>query len=137
VAADTTSLHLRLPKALYKKLRRQARFNNVSLNTEIVNQLEGSDVAIAKRMAEALRPALDSVIEEAIQRATGERQHSQAELELGMILEAHAPRTEAELKRVLREADASGDRAALIVQKFREIRHDADLAWIWEKPEKK
>jgi hypothetical protein len=136
VAADTTSLHLRLPKALYKKLRRQARFNNVSLNTEIVNQLEGSDVALAKRMAEALRPALDSVIGEAIQRATGERQHSQAKLELGMILEAHAPRTEAELKRVLR-ADTSGDQAALIVQKFREIRHDADFAWIWEKPEKK
>jgi hypothetical protein len=37
--AETTSLHLRLPKALYKKLRRQARANNASLNTEIVNLL--------------------------------------------------------------------------------------------------
>ena len=37
--ADTTSLHLRLPKSLYKRLQRQARRNNVSLNTEIVNQL--------------------------------------------------------------------------------------------------
>jgi len=39
MAADTTSLHLRLPKNLHRRLRRQARHNNVSLNTEIVNQL--------------------------------------------------------------------------------------------------
>jgi len=37
--ADTTSLHLRLPKGLYKRLQRQAKRNHVSLNTEIVNQL--------------------------------------------------------------------------------------------------
>jgi len=40
--ADTTSLHLRLPKGLYKRLQRQAKRNHVSLNTEIVNQLSNA-----------------------------------------------------------------------------------------------
>jgi len=34
-------LNLRLPKDLHRKLREAARSNNVSLNTEIINQLEG------------------------------------------------------------------------------------------------
>ena len=38
---DVVKLNLRLPKALHKKLSQAARVNNVSLNTEIVNQLEG------------------------------------------------------------------------------------------------
>jgi hypothetical protein len=52
MAAETTSLHLRLPNALYKRLHRQARRNNVSLNTEIVNQLEGYEGAMVKRTTE-------------------------------------------------------------------------------------
>ena len=71
--ADTTSLHLRLPKRLYKRLHQQARRNNVSLNTEIVNQLEGRETATAARMAESLKPALDAAIREAIKMAVERR----------------------------------------------------------------
>jgi hypothetical protein len=39
MAAETTSLHLRLPKGLYRKLQRQAKQNGVSLNTQIVQLL--------------------------------------------------------------------------------------------------
>jgi len=38
--ADTVKLNLRLPKALHKRLRQQAKRDNVSLNTTIINQLE-------------------------------------------------------------------------------------------------
>ena len=38
---DVVKLNLRLPKTLHRKLREAARANNVSLNTEIINQLEG------------------------------------------------------------------------------------------------
>ena len=38
---DVVKLNLRLPKALHRKLHQAARANNVSLNTEIINELEG------------------------------------------------------------------------------------------------
>ena len=57
--AETTSLHLRLPKKLYKRLQQQARRNNVSLNTEIVNQLEGYEAATVERTIEMVRPLLE------------------------------------------------------------------------------
>jgi len=38
--ADAIKLVLRLPKALHKRLTQQARRNNVSLNTEIVQRLK-------------------------------------------------------------------------------------------------
>jgi hypothetical protein len=38
---DVVKLNLRLPKALHRKLRQAAKANNVSLNTEIINELEG------------------------------------------------------------------------------------------------
>jgi predicted HicB family RNase H-like nuclease len=38
---DVVKLNLRLPKALHRKLSQAAKTNNVSLNTEIINQLEG------------------------------------------------------------------------------------------------
>jgi hypothetical protein len=44
--AETTSLHLRLPKKLYKRLQQQAGRNNVSLNTQII-QLLSRAVAFA------------------------------------------------------------------------------------------
>ena len=72
--ADTTSLHLRLPKRLYKRLQQQARRNNVSLNTEIVNQLEGHEAATIKRTAEIVQPLLDKAVRDsatiAAERAT-------------------------------------------------------------------
>jgi hypothetical protein len=56
--ADTTSLHLRLPKKLYKSLQRRARLNNVSLNTEIINELEGRGSAVAQQAMETIAQAL-------------------------------------------------------------------------------
>jgi len=38
---DVVKLNLRLPKALHRKLHQAAKANNVSLNREIINQLEG------------------------------------------------------------------------------------------------
>jgi hypothetical protein len=67
--ADAIKLNLRLPKPLHKRLKQQARRNNVSLNTEIVNQLEGYEAATIKRVTgmtyEALRAALQSFMEAA------------------------------------------------------------------------
>jgi hypothetical protein len=60
--ADATSLHLRLPKRLYKRLQQQAKRNNVSLNTEIVNQLEGYEAATVKRIIEIMKPVLGNAI---------------------------------------------------------------------------
>lgn len=37
---DVVSIHLRLPKALHRRLVREAKSHSVSLNTEIVHQLE-------------------------------------------------------------------------------------------------
>ena len=56
--ADTTSLHLRLPKRLYKRLQQQAKRNNVSLNTEIINQLEGHEAATVERAREIIKPMI-------------------------------------------------------------------------------
>jgi hypothetical protein len=60
MAGDTTSLHLRLPKRLYKRLQRQAKRNNVSLNTEIVNQLEGRELGTVIPLTETVKEALRS-----------------------------------------------------------------------------
>jgi len=62
--AETTSLHLRLPKKLYKRLQQQARRNNVSLNTEIVNQLEGRELATVVPLTETVKRALASDLPE-------------------------------------------------------------------------
>jgi hypothetical protein len=59
----TTSLHLRLPKGLYKRLQQQAKRNNVSLNTEIVNQLEGQEAAFVERVAEKMRPLVEDILQ--------------------------------------------------------------------------
>jgi hypothetical protein len=57
--ADAIKLNLRLPKPLHKRLKQQARRNNVSLNTEIVNQLEGAEAAAVERIAETITPLID------------------------------------------------------------------------------
>ena len=57
--ADAIKLNLRLPKALHRKLVQQAKRNNVSLNTEIVNQLEGYEASVIKRVVERIQPILD------------------------------------------------------------------------------
>src|SRR5262245_18858648 len=64
--ADAIKLVLRLPKPLHKRLTQQARRNNVSLNTEIINQLEGHEAATVERAREIIKP----MIEEATRKAT-------------------------------------------------------------------
>jgi HicB family len=56
--ADTVNLILRLPKALHKRLKQEARRHNVSLNTEIVNQLEDDEAVNVERMAEKMKPLI-------------------------------------------------------------------------------
>jgi len=75
--AETTSLHLRLPKKLYKRLQQQARHNNASLNTEIVNQLEGRTIAVSpERMLEVINRNMAAHLRDTIKKMieTGEMQ---------------------------------------------------------------
>jgi hypothetical protein len=73
--ADAVKLNLRLPPALHKRLVTQARRNSVSLNQEIVNQLEGHDertrALIVKTVAAAMAalvgrgsPEMDAILRE-------------------------------------------------------------------------
>jgi hypothetical protein len=66
---DTVNLILRLPKPLHKRLKQRARRNNVSLNTEIVNQLEGQPPEGVKRAMETLRPLFETTVTAAVHRA--------------------------------------------------------------------
>jgi hypothetical protein len=134
--SDAIKLNLRLPKALHRRLKQQAKRNNVSLNTEIVNQLQGG----AKRMLKAMRP----FIEEAMDMVTARRE---VEIKLAMILAdgvvvPRAPRTEVELEELLRKMAAPADEAAKLLQMFREVQAGSRVLssrspWPWEKPEKK
>jgi hypothetical protein len=58
--ADAIKLVLRLPKPLHKRLKQQARRNNVSLNTEIVNQLEGHEAAALQRIKPVIKEMKES-----------------------------------------------------------------------------
>jgi ribosomal protein L18E len=42
VVQDVVKLNLRLPKRLHRRLQTEASANNVSLNTEILNELDAS-----------------------------------------------------------------------------------------------
>jgi hypothetical protein len=140
--ADAIKLVLRLPKPLHKRLKQQARRNNVSLNTEIVNQLEGHEAASVARMAEALKPALDDAIKEAIEMAvyrTTRRSREQAEAMLDMVTRPDPGRgrpdpvrTEAELAERLREIGFPNSDVVYFLQIFRERQ-----AGIQEKPNQK
>lgn len=48
---DMAKFLLRLPKGLHKRLVQQAKRNNVSLNTEIINLLEGRGAADMEKIA--------------------------------------------------------------------------------------
>jgi hypothetical protein len=63
-------LHLRLPTKLHKRLMQQAKRGNVSLQGEIVNQLEGSEAATVKRTTEIVQPLLDEAVRAAANEAT-------------------------------------------------------------------
>src|SRR5262245_25233348 len=62
---------LRLPKPLHRRLLAQAKRNNVSLNTEIVNQLEGRETATATQMAETIGPLVQNAVEAALENKIG------------------------------------------------------------------
>ena len=53
---DAAKLLLRLPKPLHRRLQQDAKRNNVSLNTEILNQLSGYGAAMAPEKPRRLRP---------------------------------------------------------------------------------
>jgi HicB family len=50
-AVDAVQFLLRIPKPLHKVLLARAKHNNVSLNTQIVNELQGRDAQTAKDIA--------------------------------------------------------------------------------------
>jgi hypothetical protein len=63
---DAAKLLLRLPKPLHKRLQQQARRNNTSVNTEILNQLSGYRNAVchaksAEFDAHVLKTLLDAL----------------------------------------------------------------------------
>jgi Arc-like DNA binding domain len=111
---DAIKLVLRLPKGLHKRLKQQARRNNVSLNTEIVNQLEGSDAATARRMATAMKPLVEEAIKMAVMRVTGRPSAHE------LILDALNPSTEAELLERLERSEVLKEEAAEIMAAFRD-----------------
>jgi len=51
---DAVKLNLRLPKSLHRQLVQQAARRNVSLNTEIVEQLQGSRARSYKELQNVL-----------------------------------------------------------------------------------
>jgi hypothetical protein len=65
-ASEVVKLNLRLPKNLHRRLTRDAKQNNVSLNTEIINQLEGFKPAQVEMLTEMLRVAVDKATRDVI-----------------------------------------------------------------------
>jgi hypothetical protein len=107
--ADAIKLNLRLPPALHKRLRQQAKRNNVSLNTEIVNQLEGSEVAMVRRMADALKPVLNEALEFAVDNTVAQN-----------LIEKFKPHDEADLEALLQRAiPAPTEREAKVMDEVR------------------
>ncbi len=68
-ASDVVKLNLRLPKALHRKLHQAARANNVSLNTEIINQLEGRSAhfPVPDRVQNIIQATAAATVERAMQ----------------------------------------------------------------------
>jgi HicB family len=113
--ADAHQFLVRLPKPLHKRLLAQAKRNNVSLNTEIVNQLEGVEMAATKQRDEAMKPFFEKTIENALTRV-GRR------LQIFLAIDGGFPRTEAEFEEQLRRMGEPPDRAARLLQMYRERR---------------
>jgi hypothetical protein len=139
--ADAIKLNLRLPKPLHRRLKQQARHNSVSLNTEIINQLEGSEAATAKRMAEIMKPLVADAISEwtvTVQLPSHDEiganlesgkfyvRHASVEIEglraavLDLILRDMPAHTEPALEEELRRKGYPSERAAGLLQLFRE-----------------
>jgi HicB family len=128
--SDAIKLNLRLPKHLHKRLKQQARRNNVSLNTEIVNQLEGHEASSVARMAEWLKPALDNAIKEAMEMAlyrTTRQSRDRVEALLDIVTRPDPARgrpdpirTEAELAERFRQMGFPDSDVVYFLQIFRE-----------------
>jgi hypothetical protein len=103
--ADAHQFLLRLPKPLHRRLAAQAKRNNVSLNTEIVNQLEGYETDTIRRATEIMHPLLT----EAVHAAAG----------VALLLGIARPRTEEQLMGILRRIDTSDVVASEVVAAFR------------------
>ena len=68
--ANAAKVLLRLPKSLHRQLVQQAKRNNVSLNTEIVNQLSGHEASLYKVWLESAQPLLNEAAGLAAKTAT-------------------------------------------------------------------
>jgi hypothetical protein len=75
---DVVKLNLRLPKALHRKLRQAAKANNVSLNTEIINQLEGRSLQglSPDQIRNIIQTTATATVERAMQGARNETAQS-------------------------------------------------------------
>jgi HicB family len=100
--ASAIKLNLRLPKPLHKRLKQQARRNNISLNTEIINQLTGYEAWVAERLHRLGRPYFDLALKHASLIA-GE---IAAKTVLQFFKDVAAPRTDTELDQRLRQLQA-------------------------------
>ncbi len=98
---DAVRLLLRLPKGLHKRLQQEAKRNNVSLNTEIVNQLEGYEASTVKRVTEIVQPLLDEAVKAAA--SVGSEVAAKSVLE---VLKDAVPRTAAELQQRVRQLES-------------------------------
>jgi hypothetical protein len=109
---DAHQFLLRLPKPLHRRLVAQAKRNNVSLNTEIVNQLEGHEAEQVQRITEIVQPLLDGAARHSA--AIAAEVATEAAL-LGIF----RPRTEEELLERLEQIDASKEFVARARAAFR------------------
>jgi hypothetical protein len=71
---DVVKLNLRLPKALHRKLSQAAKANNVSLNTEIINQLEGASTQVKNLIQATATATADRMLKAVRFGERGERQ---------------------------------------------------------------
>jgi len=99
--ADAIKLVLRLPKPLHRRLKQRANRNNVSLNTEIVNQLEGYEATTVKRMTDIMQLLLDEAVKASV--SIGSEVAAKSVLEV--LRDAAAPRTDREFDERLRHLE--------------------------------
>ena len=66
---EVVKLVLRLPKHLHATLKKEAKRDNVSLNTEIIQQLEGYEVKTVQRTVGIVDALLKEAVKEAAKTA--------------------------------------------------------------------
>ena len=63
MARDVVSLHLRMSKSLHRRLQKMAERHGLSLNSEIIEQLEGRRSEHVQMLTGILRNAVDQIVE--------------------------------------------------------------------------